>query len=124
MQKSLFVLGLLGLAGCGPNLSVMRTGGLYPAKDKTCRVAFENLSFQQASARYEQIGLITLSGRFELDDKNREAVRAKACSMGADAVSLNASADFGSRLVGGMTQFLVLKSRQAAAAPVANSNGI
>jgi hypothetical protein len=44
-------------------------------------------------------------------DKVRETVRQKACAMGADALSLNASVDTGSGAVGGMTQFLVLRKR-------------
>ncbi|HEX9102898.1 MAG TPA: hypothetical protein VF997_11880, partial [Polyangia bacterium] len=54
----------------------------------------------------------------DVTDKVREKVRQKACAMGADALSLNASVDTGSRLVGGMTQFLVLRKRtEPTAAP-------
>ena len=101
---------VLALGACGPNISSIRTGTLYPPKDAACHVAFENLDFQHATAAYDNIGLITVSGG-DVTDKVREQVRKKACSLGADALSLNASVDTGSAMVGGMTQFLVLRKR-------------
>ena len=120
-MKRLWILLGLALAACGgPNISTIRMGALYSPKGDGCHVAFENLDYQHATAAYENIGLITVSNG-ELTDKVREAVRKKACSLGADALSLNASVDTGSRLVGGMTQFMVLRKRapepQSATAP-------
>jgi hypothetical protein len=101
----------LTLAACGgPNISSIRMGSLYPPRGESCRVPFENLDYQHALAAYEQLGLITVSGG-DVTDKVREKVRQKACAMGADALSLNASVDTGSSMVGGMTQFLVLRKR-------------
>ena len=55
----------------------------------------------------------------ELTDKVRDKVRAQACRLGADALSFNGAVDFGSRLVGPMTQFLVLRKKEAPAAATA-----
>jgi hypothetical protein len=65
------------------------------------------------TANYQNIGLITITNADELTAKVRDTVRRKACGMGADAVSMNASVDFGSSLVKGMTQFLVLRKPEA-----------
>jgi hypothetical protein len=100
-------------SGCGPNISSIRMGTLYSAKDDGCKVTFENLDYQHATAAYDQIGLITVSGG-DLTDTVRDQVRQKACRLGADALSLNAAADFGSSLVGPMTQFMVLRKKEPA----------
>ena len=79
----------------------------------------ENLDYRHATAAYEQLGLITVSGG-DLTDKVREEVRKMACGMGADALSLNAAGDLGAGAAGKMTQFMVLRKRdegKTAAAP-------
>jgi hypothetical protein len=91
------------LAGCGPNISTVRVGGLYPAKDKSC-----DIPFVKSNAGYEMIGLVTVSNHAELGDKIRRAVQERACVLGGDAIGLNASVDPGSALAGQMTQFVVL----------------
>ena len=98
-------------AAANTNISSIRSGALYPSRGDSCKVTFENLDYQHATAAYDQIGLITVSNG-DITDKVREEVRQKACRLGADALSLNASVDFGSRMVGGMTQFLVLRKRE------------
>jgi hypothetical protein len=113
MKKLMFVFALL--IGC-VNISSMRNGGLYPPNPSSCKIQFENLNFQEASAAYETLGLITVSGG-DVTEGVREQVRKKACAMGGDAVSLNGAVDSGSRLVGNMTQFLVLRKKQAAPVP-------
>jgi hypothetical protein len=106
-----WMVAALALGACGPNISSIRAGAIYPPKPASCSVTFENMNYQQATAAYEQLGLITVSNG-DVTDKVREQVRQKACRMGGDAVSLNAAVDTGSSLVGNMTQFLVLRKRQ------------
>jgi hypothetical protein len=117
-MKTTWLLLALALGACGPNISSIRSGALFPPNGDSCKVAFENLDFQHATAAYDNIGLITVSGG-DVTDKVRDKVRQKACAMGADALSLNAAVDTGSRMVGSMTQFLVLRKR--AAEPTATS---
>ena len=109
--------------GCGPNISSVRMGAIYSPKDAACHVTFENLDYQHATAAYDQIGLITVSGG-DLTDKVRDQVRQKACRLGADALSLNAAADFGSSLVGPMTQFMVLRKKQPSTTATVPLTGI
>ena len=113
MRRLTLIFITLAAVACGPNISTIRTGGLYPPKDDACHVTIENLDYQHATAAYDQIGLISVANG-DLTDKVRARVRAKACQMGADALSLNASADFGSSLVGPFTQFLVLRKKESA----------
>ena len=114
MNKVWIILALaLGACG-GPNISSIRMGAMYAGRGDDCRVTFENLDYQHATAAYEQLGLITVSGG-DVTDKVRDQVRKKACAMGADALTINAAGDFGSRMVGNMTQFLVLRKRAAPA---------
>src|ERR1700743_2329223 len=80
--------------GCGPNISSIRTGTIYSPREDACKVSFENLDYQHATAAYDSIGLITVAGG-DLTEKVRDQVRAKACRMGADALSLNAAGDLG-----------------------------
>lgn len=119
MRTPLFLVVALAL-GCGPNISSIRMGALSPPRADDCKIAFENVDYQHAAAAYDQLGLITVAGG-DVTDKVREKVREKACRMGADALALNASVDMGSRVVGNMTQFLVLKKRAPATAPAAAS---
>jgi hypothetical protein len=110
-MKRIWIAAALALSACGPNISSIRSGAIYPPNGDDCKVAFENLDYQHATAEYQQLGLITVSGG-DLTDKVRNEVRKKACRMGADAVSPNAAVDTGSALVGNMTQFLVLRKKQ------------
>lgn len=83
-----------------------RIGALYPSKGDKCAIRFENLNFQEASAKYEQLGLVTLTGTGsdEFTDPMKADVEKSACHMGGDAVSLNASTN-------GMFQFMVWRNR-------------
>jgi hypothetical protein len=86
---------LVAFAGCVPSYNVLpvRMGAVYLSKGEHCPVRFENLSFQEALAKYEQIGLITVSGGGvdELTPPMKADVEREACKMGADVLSLNAS---------------------------------
>ncbi len=106
----LFVLHLVlaALIACGPPYRVtpIRSGALYPSKGEACSVQFQNLNFQEASAKYEGLGLISVSGASgdEFTPTMKKDVERAACKMGADHVSLNASGP-------GMFQFMVWRSR-------------
>jgi hypothetical protein len=106
------VLALVLLAGCaggslgGYTVTPTRVGALYPGKGAGCTVRFENLTFLEASSKYENLGMVTLTGAGSDDftDPMKHDVEAAACKMGGDAVSLNAS-------MKGMFQFIVWRSR-------------
>src|SRR5262249_40038830 len=54
---------LVLVVGCGGHqISAIRSGALYPSKGDDCDVRFENLNFQEASSKYEHLGLVTLTG--------------------------------------------------------------
>jgi hypothetical protein len=99
---------VLALPACGPSyhVSAARVGALYPSKGVACKVQFQNLNFQEASTKYENLGLVTLSGAAsdEFTDPMKKDVEQAACKMGGDAVSLNAS---GPRFF----QFIVWRNR-------------
>jgi hypothetical protein len=71
----------------------MRVGALYPSKGEGCSIQFQNLNFQEGSAKYENLGLISLmaDGGDEFTPQMKKDVERAACKMGGDAVSLNAS---------------------------------
>jgi hypothetical protein len=106
---SVFVLvTLAALAGCMSSyrVSPIRSGALYPSKGAACKVQFQNLNFQEGSAKYENLGLVSLTGAStdEFTPEMKKDVERAACKMGGDAVSLNASAP-------GIFQFIVWRSR-------------
>jgi hypothetical protein len=84
----------------------MRAGALYTSKGDACGIRFENVSFQEGSSKYEQLGLVTLSGTTgdDFTDAMKKDVEKAACHMGGDAVSVNGSAP-------GMFQFLVWRAK-------------
>ena len=104
----LFLLSTAGLAGCisSYQVSPIRSGALYPSKGAACTVQFQNLNFQEGSAKYENLGLVSLTGAStdELTPAMKKDVERAACKMGGDAVSLNASAP-------GILQFIVWRAR-------------
>ena len=104
----LALLSLGALAACTTSYRItpVRSGALYPSKGAACTVQFQNLNFQEGSAKYENLGLISLtgSGSDEFTPQMKKDVERAACKMGADAVSLNASAP-------GIFQFIVWRAR-------------
>jgi hypothetical protein len=102
------LLALVGLTGCvsAYRVTPVRSGALYPSKGEACSIQFQNMNFQEASAKYEHLGLINLSGAEggEFTPQMKKDVERAACKMGADAVSLNAS-------VQNNFQFLVWRAR-------------
>jgi hypothetical protein len=95
-----------GPGSLGYHVSPARVGALYPSKGEACGIRFENLNFGEASSKYENLGMVTLTGTGGTDfsDAMKKDVEREACKMGGDAVSLNAS-------VPGMFQFLVWRSK-------------
>jgi hypothetical protein len=102
------LLALAALASCTSSyrLTPIRSGALYPSKGAACTVKFQNLNFQEGSAKYENLGLISLTGSTsdEFTPQMKTDVERAACKMGGDAVSLNASAP-------GIFQFIVWRAR-------------
>lgn len=98
----------LGLAACMSTYRVTptRSGALYASKGAACAVQFQNLNFQEGSAKYENLGLVSLTGTSgdEFTPQMKKDVERAACKMGGDAVSLNASAP-------GVFQFIVWRAR-------------
>jgi hypothetical protein len=109
---TLSLASLASLAGCGGGLSgsyrvtPTRVGALYPSKGDTCGVRFENLTFQEAGSKYENLGMVSLTGTSsdEFTGAMKADVERAACHMGGDVVSLNASGN-------GFFQFLVWRGR-------------
>ena len=95
-----------GVAGCAPyRVTAMRSGALYPAKPN-CAIRFENLNHQEAWGKYEQLGLITISGHDsdEFSPAMKRDVERSACTMGGESVTMNASST-------GLFQFIVWRSK-------------
>ena len=84
----------------------VRAGALYTSKGDRCGIRFENLNFQEASSKYENLGLISVTGTSsdEFTGAMKSDVERAACHMGADAVSLNVATQ-------GVFQFMVWRGR-------------
>jgi len=83
----LSLLSLLALAGCMSSYRVtpIRSGALYPSKGAACTVEFQNLNFQEGSAKYENLGLVSLTGATgdEFTPQMKKDVERAACKMAA-----------------------------------------
>jgi hypothetical protein len=99
---------VVGASACGLayHVTPIRSGALYTSKGDRCGMRFENVNFQEGSSKYENLGLVTLTGTTgdDFTDSMKADVEKAACHMGGDAVSLNASAP-------GMFQFVVWRAR-------------
>jgi hypothetical protein len=100
MRSLLALLAALTTAACaggglggGYTLTPTRIGALYPSKGEACAARFENLTFLEASSKYENLGMISLTGASsdEFTDAMKHDVERATCKMGGDVVSLNAS---------------------------------
>jgi hypothetical protein len=107
------------LAGCSSIHAVsQRMGRVFPPKADGCAVRFENLTFQEANAKYEQVGLVTLSGTSSQpqswEGETRDRLWPKVCEIGGTIVTPNAMASGESVMGGGtgMIQFSVWVERQ------------
>lgn len=90
-------LALAALAACGGGgggggrVMTARMGAVYGPKGASCAIRFENLNHQEAYAKYEMLGLVTVydveSG---LTPPVKKQIEREACKIGGDAVTLNA----------------------------------
>jgi len=100
-------LGLFALCGCASyRVTPIRMGALYTSKGDACGVKFENVNFQEGTSKYENLGMVTLTGASGEDftDPMKADVGKAACHMGGDAVSLNGSGP-------GFFQFIVWRAK-------------
>jgi hypothetical protein len=110
--RTVFLFLALSLASCGGampgsyQVTPVRIGALYPSKGDRCGIRFENLNFQEASSKYENLGMVSLTGTGsdEFTDAMKADVERSACHMGGDVVSVNASTN-------GFFQFMVWRAR-------------
>lgn len=107
-MRLLFLLAVVATTACGLayNVTPIRSGALYTSKGDRCGIRFENVNFQEGTSKYENLGLVTLTGTTgdDFTDAMKADVEKAACHMGGDAVSLNASAP-------GMFQFIVWRGK-------------
>ena len=109
MRLSFAALAVVTLLACGSpmyRVTPVRSGALYTSKGDRCGVRFENVTFLEGASKYENLGLVTLSGASgdDFTDPMKADVEKAACHMGGDAVSLNASGP-------GMFQFIVWRAK-------------
>lgn len=113
----LVVLGATLATGCASsNLMAMsqRSGKIYPNLAGGCPVRFENLSYLEAFTRFEQVGLVTLSGATTQpqawEGETKEKLWPKVCEIGGTIVTMNAATNPGYTVNGqgmGVIQFMV-----------------
>jgi hypothetical protein len=115
-MKRILVMVVLATTACSTvRATSIRMGRMYPAQGSTCDLRFENLTFQEASAKYEQIGLVQLTGTGEAQPQGWEGdtkaqLAPKACEMGGTVVTVNATSggsNVGFGMGTGMIQFAV-----------------
>jgi hypothetical protein len=117
---ALGIMVVLAASGCSSiHATAMRMGRTYPGQPEGCAVRFENLTFQEATAKYEQIGLVTLSGTSSepqtWEGETKARLWPKVCEIGGTVVTPNAAAG-GESYVGmgtGMIQFGVWHEKPA-----------
>jgi len=98
---------------------------MYPSVPAGCSVRFENLTYQEASAKYDQVGLVSLTGTSDepqaWEGVTKEKLWPKVCEIGGTVVTMNGAAG-GQSVMGmgtGMIQFGVWHEK-ADAAPAAS----
>lgn len=90
----------------GHRIMAARMGAVYGPKGPACALRFENLNHQEAYAKYEMLGLLTV---YDVESSDitpaiKKDVEREGCKMGGDAVTLNAS-------VPGAVQFSVWRAK-------------
>jgi len=115
-MKRILVMVVLATTACSTvRATSMRMGRMYPARESTCDLRFENLTFQEASEKYEPIGLVQLTGTREAQPQGWEGdtkaqLTPKACELGGTVVTVNAASggsNVGLGMGTGMIQFAV-----------------
>lgn len=119
-----FTLATFALSACSSiHASGQRVGKLYPSQAEGCEVRFENLDFMEASANFEQVGMVTLSGTSDQpqawEGETKEKLWPEVCKLGGNIVTPNAMAG-GQSTMGmgtGMIQFSVWRERAPSERP-------
>src|SRR5262245_17344438 len=115
LKRSMFgLLVVMASVGCSSmNATSMRMGKVYPSLPAGCPVRFENADYNEASAKYEQVGLVTLSGTSKepqaWEGVTKQQLEPKVCEIGGQIVTMN-GASSGQAVMGmgtGMIQFAV-----------------
>jgi len=115
----LCVILAMGIAACGSNLraTTMSSGKMFPSQPANCEVKFENLGYQDASAKYDAVGLAQLTGADDepqaWEGKTKEMLSPKVCAMGGTVVTPNAVAGVGTGHGTGIIQFAVWREKAA-----------
>ena len=98
-------------------------GRAYPPLPAGCPVRFENLSLPEANGRYEQIGLVSLTGTSDEPPmwmgETKDKLWPKVCDVAGTIVTPNASAG-GASVMGmgtGIIQFAVWRERDTTPTP-------
>src|SRR5262245_37739202 len=112
--RGVLIAGLVAWAACSSvHATAQRVGRSYPALATGCPVRFENLTFQEANGRYDQVGLVSLSGTSDepqgWEGITRDRLWPKVCEIGGTVVTPNAMMG-GESVMGrgtGMIQFAV-----------------
>jgi hypothetical protein len=110
------------LAGCGPNVSEVRTV-TAPPRESNCSLQFIKINMNELSAgtgEWEILGQIVLQEEGVRDpfaERYRAIVRPRACAMGGEAVAIVMSATSqGLTTSGTATSYGVLRKRTDASA--------
>ncbi len=111
------------LLACGPSFYAQRVNGLYESRPDDCEIRFENIPAADAMAKYDHIGMVTItgSGSNDFTPELKERVRQEACKLGGQVVTFNASNDAG---MVGMSQFMVFRDKASVEAPAAGDSAI
>src|SRR5580704_2130716 len=86
VRLAALVAASLAALACGSmsyRVTPARIGALYTSKGDRCGIRFENVTFQEGSSKYENLGLVTLSGTSgdDFTDPMKADVERAACHM-------------------------------------------
>lgn len=97
--------------GCACSLHVraVRVGALAPAKPAGCPAKIADMDIAVAMNRYQQVGMLVISGESKLTAEVEKRVRSEACALGGETIVFNASMNDAPG--GGMLQFMVFRAR-------------
>ncbi len=108
---SCFCLLAVVSTSCVPSLQVqaVRVGALAPAKPAGCPAKIADIDIAVAMYRYQQVGMLVISGESNLTPEVEKRVRSEACALGGETVVFNASTSAAGG--GGFLQFMVFRAR-------------
>ena len=114
-MKQLFLITFLAVAmsACAPalNIQTVRVGALAPAKPANCGAKLVDVDMAVAMNRYQQVGMLSVSGASQLSPEVEKRVLDEACGLGGELVVFNAG--YESEMGGGFFQFMVFRTRPA-----------